>query len=149
MKALALALLLAACAATPRTAPAPRPPSALPLAELPPQRLAKGDCALFLWERSAAGRRVLMATPAPPRVRVALGGATLDLPLVRADGPTDLGFPTRATYSDGRVSVALDLAFEMRPGLVGGAVVRDGSLALTTADGAEVVSPVAGLLGCR
>lgn len=139
MIAVRLALLLAA--ATPSLAP-------LPLSELPPQVMAPHSCALFLWDR-ASRKRVLMALAAPARVRVAQDAAILDLPQARSEGDQVLGFAPRASFGDARLTVAVDLAITANDGAVGGAVVREGTITVTTPDGVAVVAPVAGLVGCR
>lgn len=119
--------------------------SQLGLGELPPQVMAPNSCALFLWDR-ASEKRVVMATANPGVVRVVRGGRTLDLPQLRADGTPVLGFMPHARYGDAALSVGLDLDIVASEG--GGAVIRNGAVTVTEADGSAVVAPVAGLVGC-
>ena len=147
--ALAALILLAGCAATPRSAPVAAPSSPLPFAELPAQTLAKGQCALFLWERAAGpGRRILMATPQPGVARVAWRGAVVDLPQAGGSGDAVFGLTPRASYADARGNLDLDLDFGSGAPLAGGLIVRTGSLSFTPAGGDTVVVAVAGLIGC-
>lgn len=147
--ALAAALLLAGCAAAPRTGSAPPPQSPLPLAELPAQALPKGRCALFLWERAAGpGRRILMATAQPGAARIAWRGGIVDLPQTAASGEAVFGIAPTASYRGTGLSIDLALDFAAGTPLAGGLVVREGSLSFTPAGGDTVIVGVAGLIGC-
>ncbi len=117
-----------------------------PLAELPPQELERGRCALFLWDR-ASGRRIAMLGNAPAILRVIIDGRSTDLPLDRSDGPAVMGFATSGRYRSAARVFETRLVIE--PATAGGAMVRDGSLTITSADGSAVVTPVAGIAGCR
>ncbi len=131
-----IALLLLAAAA-----PASSP---LPLAELPPQVLAKGSCAMFLWERSSQ-HRVVMAIAEPATIRVN-AGSVQTLAQAGGDGAPVLGFRPHAVYGDDRLRVELSLAITADD--AGGAIIRDGAITVSMAGGDAVVSPVAGLVGC-
>lgn len=120
--------------------------AAPPLAELPPQRLAPGQCALFLWDR-ASGTRIAMLGQSPPVLRLMLEGRSTDLPAEARDGEPVLGFAPNSRYRAPTRHYDVRLAIE--PAAGGGAVVRDGSLTITEADGTAVVLPVAGLAGCQ
>ena len=125
-------------------------PPVLPLGELPVQTLPAGRCALFLWDRQGdAGRRIVMVTYGPPQARVRIGGKVADLSQVSAGEPVLLGFAARARYAGAGVTLDLDLALDPNASVTGGAMIREGAAALTGADGATVVVPVAGLIGCR
>lgn len=143
------ALLLASVAATGANAK-PEPPalaaSALPLAELPPQEMANGSCAMFLWERSTR-RRVLMATAQPATVKVIHNGKATLLAQASAENAPVLGFTPIARYAGEAFSIGLDLTIDANE--AGNAIVRDGTLTYTAADGAAVVAPVAGIIGCK
>jgi hypothetical protein len=115
------------------------------LAELPPQQLAPGQCALFLWDR-ASGRRIAMLGRTPPILRAIIDGRAMDLPAETREGEAVMGFaPTSRFRVAGRI---YDVRLTILPATAGGAVVRDGSLTITEADGSAVVLPVAGLAGC-
>lgn len=119
--------------------------SPLGLGELPPQVMQPNSCALFLWDR-ASEKRVVMALANPATVRVMRGGKTIDLAQSSADGAPVLGFAPHARYGDAALSIGLDLDIVASEG--GGAVIRNGAVTVTEADGSAVVAPVAGLVGC-
>jgi hypothetical protein len=119
--------------------------SQLGLGELPPQVLRPNSCAMFLWDR-ASEKRVVMAVAVPAMVRVIKGGKPVDLPQMTADGTLVLGFAPHARYGDAKFSIGLDL--DIAPSEGGGAVIRNGAVTVTEADGSAVVAPVAGLVGC-
>jgi hypothetical protein len=141
-----------------RRAPAPPPAPALPaappgpigpLAELPPQTLGPGQCALFLWERAPSARRLAMLSAAPPFARVMTADGPRDLAQTEGAGEPRFGLTPEAAYADATLRLRVDLRFEDAQGLVGGALARDGALAVEGPDGETVVIPVAGILGCR
>lgn len=138
---IALGALLLAAAAPPAASP-------LPLGELPPQVLARQSCALFLWER-ATRRRLVMAVAAPAGIRVTVGGRLAVLPQVGAEGTAVLGFAPRTRYAGAGLAISLDLVISPGDNGAGGAVIRDGVVAVTSGDGTTVVAPVAGLVGCN
>lgn len=116
-----------------------------PFAELPPQVLARGQCALFLWDR-ASGKRIAMLGRTPALLRAIIDGRTTDLPAEARAGDEVMGFAPISRYrADGR---QFEVRLTIMPATAGGAVVRDGSLTITEADGSAVVLPVAGLAGC-
>lgn len=120
---------------------------ALPLSELPPQPLAAGSCAMFLWDRPS-GKRIAMITAAPlAQITVIHGGRAISLPASGAEGPAVMGFAPRGQYRGASIGISLDLAIS--PTGTGGAIIRDGALTLTEADGSAIVAPVAGLIGCQ
>ncbi len=127
-------------------APPPMAESPLPLAELPPQVLPVGTCALFLWDR-ATRHRILMATTSPSRIRIVHAGKLTLVDAASADGEPVFGFAPRARYKAVGFEIGLDLAIVAND--AGGAVIRDGSITFTAADGGAVVAPVAGLVGCN
>ena len=120
-----------------------------PFAELPPQTLAAGQCALFLWDR-ASGKRIVMLGRDPAIMRAIIDGRATDLPAELGaesrDGESVLGFAPNSRFRAGGRSFELRLT--ILPATAGGAVVRDGSLTVTASDGGAVVLPVAGLAGC-
>jgi hypothetical protein len=119
--------------------------SPLGLGELPPQSLAKGSCALFLWDR-ASQQRVVMATAAPAQIVVMRGGKPVALPRADSSGSAVLGFAPHAIYGEGSDRIAIDITVVPAEG--GGGVVRDGAITVIAADGSSIVAPVAGIIGC-
>lgn len=157
--ALLLAALtaLGACArlgsATPgRSTPsaaAPRGASDVPFGELPPQRLERGQCALFLWSRTTPPRRVLMALNDPAIARVRLGGRTVDLARTRVEGPAAFGHARTQSYAGAGASLVITVDMESRGGVVGGAVVPTAAIEYRTVAGWTIIVPAAGLLACQ
>lgn len=137
MAALVLPLIMAAVTAQP----------VLPLAELPPQVMAPNSCAMFLWDRNSQ-RRMVMAMPRPPTLRINSGGVR-DLAQRSAGGTPVVGFSPSATYADGTLTIALALTITANPAGIGGAVIRDGVMTVTGPDGTAIVTSVAGLIGCQ
>lgn len=118
------------------------------LQELPPQRLVKGQCALVAW-RLADRRRIFMALAEPAVGRLQIGGATRDLPRQAQDGPVAYGHAARQTFADGGLSVTLDVEFDSERRLLGGALIRQGTLELKAASGWSTLTPVGGLVACE
>ncbi len=112
---------------------------------MPPQPLPPGECALFLWDR-ASTKRFAMLGRNPAVLRLLINGRITDLPVTGTEGDAVLGFAPIARFrSEGR---SYEVRLTILPATAGGAVVRDGSLTITEADGGALVLPVAGLAGC-
>lgn len=125
------------------------PVPAGPFGEVAPQSLQPGQCGLALWTVAPSARRIFWAYAAPPVARMVIDGRTLDLPRVEESGEPLFGFPSHARYAAGTLSVSVDVDFESRSDLVGGAVVRAGTISYVDSAGAELILPVAGLLACQ
>lgn len=119
--------------------------AALPmLGVVPPQPLPEGQCAMALWDR-ASGARVAVVTR--EALVLVLDGALLRLPPVAAQA----GFVAEADYAAGDVSARhrLVLGLVLETGGDGrSGRVEDGVLVVRRGDGTELVTPVAGLIGC-
>ena len=121
--------------------------SALPLGELPPQVLAKGQCAMFLWDR-ASEKRVAMVLANPLSLRVVRGTAVTPVPASDAgSGAPVLGFRPHLRFADAAGAIAIDATIMPNDGGIGG-VVRDAVITLTLPSGDAIVAPAAGLVGC-
>lgn len=119
-----------------------------PLVELPPQTLAPGQCALFLWERAPSARRLAMLSASPPFARVMTAEGLRDLAQTSGAGEPRFGLTPEASYADVDLSLSVTLRFEDTQGLVGGALARDGALSIGRPGADVLVIPVAGILGC-
>lgn len=148
---LAAAVLAATTAlAAPKSQNAPAPnDGGVPFGELAPQKLASGQCALFLWANTAPARRILMATQNPASARVVMKGKTVDLPLTAWDGDQVMGLYEQQTFSGDGLTLTVRFRAEAPRGLVGGVVARDGSVELKDAAGWETVVPAAGMIACQ
>ncbi|MFN3582703.1 hypothetical protein [Phenylobacterium sp.] len=112
-----------------------------PLEPLPPQKLPKAGCAMFVWARSEPAGPILMVVDGKARVR--LGGRPGELKRV----PGLSHGPQR--FEGAGLTLLLDLdAGAARP-MTGGAVAPDGLLTITDSKGGETVAPVAAVAGCR
>lgn len=112
-----------------------------PLEPLPPQKLPRAGCAMFVWARPETAGPVLMVTDGMARVR--LGGRAGELR--RVPGPSH--GPQR--FEGAGLTLLLDLdAGAARP-VTDGAVAPEGLLTITDARGEETVAPVAAVAGCR
>lgn len=120
--------------------------SPLPLRELPVQRLTAGDCALVLWERST-GRRVAMLVLRPDGIRIHHDGVVKTLPKISGNESAIGGFAPNARFGDGHIRIATALTI-VAGDVAGSAIIRDGMISVTEADGLEIVAPVAGIAGC-
>jgi hypothetical protein len=115
--------------------------AALPMLGLvPPQPLPEGQCAMALWDR-ASGERVALVTR--EALVLVLDGALLRLAPVAAQA----GFVAEADYAAGGVSARHQLVLETGADGRAGRV-EDGVLVVWRGDGTELVTPVAGLIGC-
>lgn len=156
-------LTLAACAASApagRTARAgvgqPGAPQSVDvggvtLEVLPAQDLSSGQCGLFLWAGSAPQQPVFtfaaFDTPAEARIRV--DGRTRSLRRTDAQGPVRYGQAERQTFSDGRLTIVVSVAFDGSRALADGAAIQSGAMRITGADGWETITPVGGMAACQ
>ena len=146
----AVALTATAALAAPKTQNAPAPnDGGVPFGELAQQKLAPGQCALFLWANTSPARRILMATQNPASARVVMKGRTLDLPLTAWDGEQVMGLYEEQTFTGEGLTLTVRFRGETPNGLIGGVVARDGSVELKDATGWETVVPAAGMIACQ
>ncbi len=128
---------------------APAPTGGLPLEALPTQTLASGQCALFLWARTTPPRRVFMALQDPAVARIRVDGRSVDLPRTAAEGESAYGHAPMQRYAGEGITLTMAIQMDARSGLVGGAVIPNGSLEYRDARGWETIIPVAGMVGCQ
>lgn len=146
----AVTLAATAALAAPKTQNAPAPnDGGVPFGELAQQKLAPGQCALFLWANTSPARRILMATQNPASARVVMKGKTIDLPLTAWDGEQVMGLYEQQTFSGEGLTLTVRFRGEAANGLIGGMMARDGSVELKDAAGWETVVPAAGLIACQ
>jgi hypothetical protein len=147
---LALLLLPGAAAARDDTQPKSLLTSVdgLPLGQLPKQALPAKGCAAYLWSETATHALVAMASADPAQLRLSLGGAIADYPLVAQHGVGAQGFAADTTYRSGDVTVTLDMTIVTENSLTQGAAVHDAVLTLARTGHDTVVLPVGGLIGC-
>ncbi|MBA4225268.1 MAG: hypothetical protein C0456_01440 [Hyphomonas sp.] len=124
------------------------PVAEVPAEGLPPQKLAAGECGLFLWGMAAPRRFTFFTEASSGEALVLHNGAAQRLIVTDTDGEVFGQFFTETQYlsADGTWSVNLSL----KPGemLEGGQRVESGRLVTTGADGWETVLPVTGVRAC-
>lgn len=148
LAAATLAATAVLAAPRPQNAPAPND-GGVPFGELAPQKMASGQCALFLWADTAPARRILMATQNPASARVVMKGKTLDLPLTAWEGEQHMGLHEQQTFSGQGLTLTVRFRAESPRGLVGGVVAREASVELRDSAGWETVVPSAGMIACQ
>lgn len=147
------ALLLAACASAPteeqRAAPAADTAGMPPLAELPTQQLASGQCALVLWSRNTTPVRFLVTLDQPAVANVMVQGRIVQLARVQQTGQSLHGqFPQQHYRGEG---ISLEVLFTRDDAreLAGGAVVSSAVVEYVDAAGWTSIIPAAGLIACQ
>lgn len=118
------------------------------LGELPPQKLARGQCALVLWSKELRARRIVMALNAPALARIQVGGRTLELPRTALDGPEVFGHPARQTFAAAGRTLTLEIEVAEGRDLPGGVVVTGGAVDYRDPSGWSTLIPVGGLIAC-
>lgn len=147
------AVLLAGCAGSSPSglstrAPATSTSDERPLAELPQQDLAEGQCGMVLWQRTEPARRIAYVLDTPPSVRIVEDGKVIALARTAAEGDRVARHAPVQRFAGAGHTLAIDVQIEQREGLVAGAIIPDGTLTWQSARG-SVVLPVFGLIGCR
>jgi hypothetical protein len=118
---------------------------------LAPQTLPDGRCGLFLWGRSAADQPVfiLAAFDDPAEARVRADGDRRSLARVSFGGDPVYGLFEQQRFSDGRLTLDVDVSFDDQRQVTDGAVVKHGVIKLINAEGWETVVPVGGMVACK
>lgn len=109
----------------------------LGLGELPPQKIAPGQCLTFLWLKRTPPLRIAMIDDAAHRMRLQSGKRSFDIPEV-APGE----------YAGNGYRVIVNLDFGSRPGMTDGAVIDSGSMRIEPADGVALSAAVGGMRSC-
>jgi hypothetical protein len=142
---LALALLATPASAQTRVVQA----GELRLEALEPQELDPGRCGLFIWARGEDPVFILMALDEPAAARVRTGGRNRSLERTDFSGRPAFGHFENETYSDGRVSMSLDMHFDLERPLRAGTVVDRGVARSVDREGWITVLPIGGMIACQ
>lgn len=148
-------LSLVACETGPATEGiAPAGPSvaddpAARIGALSPRVLPAGECGLFLWARTTDRPLVLFSTGGADGTRMMVDGGEVTPARTAAEGEPVFGQYPRQTFAVSDLQISLNIKPELRTGLVGGAVIKQGFLRLETEEGWGYVMPVAGLIACQ
>jgi hypothetical protein len=116
---------------------------------LPPQRLNEGQCGLFLWKRAAQPVFILVVYDQPAQARILAQGRARDLPRTSFSGEPVFGHFEHQIFSDGNVTLDLNVRFDEQRSIRDGAVVSEGVLRLGGAGGAQTIIPVGGMVACK
>lgn len=113
------------------------------------QPLTSGACGMFLWAQAAQQPMLILAAyAAPAEARVKLRDRETILRRVSADGEARFGHYETQTYSDGRLTIEVDVVFADTP-MREGARVERGVIRVTDREGWQAIVPVGGLIGCE
>ncbi|MFN7177975.1 hypothetical protein [Hyphomonas sp.] len=144
---------LAACSSTPAAATAKaiaatEAAASAPAEGLPPQRLAPGECGLFLWGMAAPRKFVFFAKATSGNALVLMNESPTSLSMAAAGGDVFGQFLTEMEYAG--TEPARRVKISVKPGevLEGGQRVESGTILFIGADGWETVLPVTGVRAC-
>jgi hypothetical protein len=148
------ALGLAACApAQPQTETAPAAASDQSLGQrlgvLPPQELEAGACGLFLWARGSRANLVFFTSDSNNQGHIVFDDRAIALPRTLADGELLFGQYTRQQFAGEALILRLAVQPDRDSRMIGGTVVRHGTLSIEDAKGWSIVMPVAGMIACK
>ncbi|MFN7055252.1 hypothetical protein [Hyphomonas sp.] len=145
---------VAACTSSPAQSPAAvaaraaSPLQDVPEAGLPAQRLAPGECGLFLWSMTPPQKFVFFTRAASGRAELWHESRAVTLTQVDAHGDIFGQFLTASDYVS--PDAALEVSLTFRPGetLEQGQRVEGGRVVIRGRDGWETVLPVSGISAC-
>lgn len=122
----------------------------LRLETLAPQRMDAGQCGLFLWAQGSQQPAFIFAAfNEPAEARVRPNGRERTLARTAVDGQAYSGVYENQTFTDGRLTVTVEVTFDPNRALRDGAVVDHGVLRLRNEDGWETILPIGGMAACQ
>jgi hypothetical protein len=71
------------------------------------------------------------------------------LPRTRFEGAVSYGHFERQTFSDGRLTLEVDIRFDDQRNIRDGAIVRDGVVRVQNGRGWQTILPVGGIVACQ
>ncbi|MBA3070120.1 MAG: hypothetical protein FP825_16750 [Hyphomonas sp.] len=151
---LVAALVLTACAGTPRTTTAETAQAtaaaidSVPAGGLPPQRLEPGQCGLFLWGMSAPRKFVFFSEATSGTALALLDDMPQKLRMTSAAGDVFGQFLTDMEFQDAATGRSVHILINPGEPLEGGQRVDTGNLLVRSADGWETILPVTGVRAC-
>lgn len=117
---------------------------------LPPQELPRGRCGLFLWARTTSPMLLMTVMgEEDSAARVRTDGSQRSLPRTQFEGTPVHGQFERQTFSDGRLTLEVDLHFDETRPIRDGAIIRDGVVRVVNRAGWKTILPVGGLVACQ
>ncbi|MEQ8934886.1 MAG: hypothetical protein RIE56_03735 [Amphiplicatus sp.] len=148
-------MLLAGCASSPAPGPAvaivtvpPSAEAAVALGPLADASLPSGSCGMILWTLDENRPAPVFRYIAGKSAEIAIAGNPIALTRIEGSGAAGFGVYERQTFSgpDG-LTVKVESRFSL--GFDGGNYLERGLVSVASPDGWKVVSPAAGIAGCR
>lgn len=115
---------------------------------LPPQRLAQGECGLFLWGQTPPHRFVFFSKADSGAGIVLIDKAAVDLRVMDTGGAIFGEFSTRTQYSTADGVRSVTVAVEPGEMLEDGQRISSGKIVSTDQDGWQTIFPVLGVRAC-
>ena len=109
--------------------------------------LPLGKCGLILWTLEAEQPSAVFRMIAGENAEISIDGSPATLVLADASGRSQFGISEYQSFSSTAGQAELKFSFGL--GFDGGVYVERGLLTLTRSDGWRMVTPVAGIAGCR
>jgi hypothetical protein len=119
------------------------------LEALAPQNFEAGRCGLFIWAQAEQPVFVLAAYDTPSAAVVRIDGRERTLPRTSVEGERVSGQHEVQTFSDGELTLILNLDGDNVRALRDGALYERASLRLSDRAGWQTLMPVRGLSACR
>jgi len=116
---------------------------------LPSQTVEADSCGLFLWASMPKRTLVFFADNLSGNAKLMYNGQQRSLPRLMARGDVLLGHFSEQTFEDETLRVSVSYRAEVKEGLRGGAIIREGTWRIAEKTGWELIIPVAGLIGCN
>lgn len=144
---------LAACASSPaegalEAAAAAPAVNTVPNDGLPPQRLAPGECGLFLWSMSAPRKFVFFTNGSSGAALVLIGDKPTSISMTSAGGDVFGQFLTKMMFEDLTSNATVKVSIAPGKPLDGGQRVEGGNIQFRDEAGWETVLPVTGVRAC-
>ncbi len=121
----------------------------LRLEAIAPQQLAPGRCGIFLWAKGTQNPVLVLAVfTNPVEAVINVEGRERQLLRTAFGGQLSHGHFERQTFSNGSITLGLDVTFDTSKKLSDGAMVKQGSMRIKDKKGWETIVPISGLVAC-
>jgi hypothetical protein len=118
-----------------------------PLGRIAESAVPAGQCGLVLWTLEAQQPTPILRQIAGRGAEIVIDGKSRTLPLVSTSGRTAFGVSETTRFEGEGVVALVNVRFGL--GFDGGAYLERGVVTIDRADGWRLVSPAAGVAGCR
>ncbi len=115
---------------------------------LPSQRLADGECGLFLWSQTDISKFTFFSKAATRRAMILIGDEAVDLAEVSATGELFGQFRTELAYQFLDGDGGVELQFTPGEDLIDGQRISSGRIVRTDPEGWQTITPVIGVRAC-